>query len=118
MRGSSSTPDLSAIDCPYLDLLPFLGIFAPDFRALLKAIATACLRFFNFFRPPDFSVPCLYSCITFLVFARPFVDDEDERLDEDRLLDDVFLAIIHPHSLDTSRRSIVSLRHESRRASI
>jgi hypothetical protein len=66
---------------PNYDLLFFFGILAPDFRASLSAIATACLRLFTLLRPPDFNVPSLYSCITFLVFARPFVAGEDFFLD-------------------------------------
>src|SRR5579884_2564311 len=46
----------------------FGGTFAPDRRASLRAIAIACLRFLTFFRPPDFSCPCLYSCMTFPTF--------------------------------------------------
>jgi hypothetical protein len=57
----------------YLDFC-FLGIRAPDFLASFNAMATACLRLFTFFLPADFKVPCLYSCITFSVFARPFED--------------------------------------------
>jgi len=60
---------------PFYDLDFFGGIFAPDFRASLKAIATACLRLVTFLRPPDLSVPVLYSCMTFSVFARPFVTE-------------------------------------------
>jgi hypothetical protein len=69
------------------DLLFFFGILAPDFRASLSAIATACLRLFTFLRPPDFNVPSLYSCITFSVLARPFAAGDD------RFLDVFFVAI-------------------------
>src|SRR3984885_2052836 len=79
-------PEILSPEFFFHDLLFFFGILAPDFRASLRAIATACLRLFTFLRPPDFSVPSLYSCITFLVFARPFVAD-------DRFLDAVFFAI-------------------------
>jgi hypothetical protein len=65
------------IELPGYDLLFFLGILAPDFRASLSAIATACFRLCTFLRPPDFNVPSLYSCITFLVLVRPFVAGED-----------------------------------------
>ncbi len=65
----------------------FFGILAPDFRASLNAIATACMRLVTFLRPPDFNVPVWYSCITFLVLERPFVADEDR-------LEDVFVAIV------------------------
>jgi hypothetical protein len=51
----------------------FFGIRAPDFRASLKATATACLRLATFFPLPDFSVPSLYSCMTFLTLLLPFV---------------------------------------------
>jgi len=97
---------------PYA-LLFFLGILAPASRASLRAMATACLRLVTFLRPPDFSVPCLYSCITFSVFARPLVDDEV------RFLEAVFFAI-GLHWLDTGRAESVSTRgvvrcHQSRR---
>jgi len=69
------------------DLDFFLGIFAPDFRASLNAMATACLRLFTFFLPPDFSVPCLNSCITFSVLPRPLLADDE------RFLEVVFLAM-------------------------
>jgi hypothetical protein len=39
-------------------------------------------------RPPDFSVPVLYSCMIFSVFARPFAAGED------RLREEVFRAMI------------------------
>jgi hypothetical protein len=52
---------------------PFLGILAPERRASLNAIATACFRLATFFLPPDFSSPDLYSRITFFTLARPFV---------------------------------------------
>jgi hypothetical protein len=60
----------------FFEELFFLGgaTFAPDLRASLNAIATACLRLFTFARPPDFNWPCLYSCITFLTFAFPLAD--------------------------------------------
>ncbi len=44
---------------------------------------------------------CLCSCITFAVFARPFVDDDD------RFFDDVFSAM-DPPSLDTLQPRLVS----------
>ena len=47
---------------PYFDF--FLGILAPELRASLSAIATACLRLFTFFPLPDLRPPCLYSLIT------------------------------------------------------
>ena len=50
----------------------FFGILAPDLRASLNAIATACLRLRTFLPLPDRSVPCLCSCITFSTFPRPF----------------------------------------------
>ena len=53
---------------------PFFGIFAPDCRASLNAIAIACFGLVTFFLPPDFSSPSLYSCITFFTLPRPFVD--------------------------------------------
>jgi len=52
----------------------FFGIFAPDLRASLSAIATACFFLVTFFPLPDFSVPSLCSCITFPTFDRPFAD--------------------------------------------
>jgi hypothetical protein len=79
-------------------LLPrFFGILAPASRASLKAIAIACLGFFTLPPLPDFKVPCLYSCMTFCTFPRPFVD-ELLRLDED-LVADFFVAIAPPRQL-------------------
>ena len=46
----------------------FLGMRAPDLRASLNAIATACLRLVTFLPLPDFRVPCFFSCITFSIF--------------------------------------------------
>jgi|ERR1700677_3793844 hypothetical protein len=74
------------------DLDFFWGIFAPDFRASLNAIATACLRLLTFFLPPDLSVPYLYSCMTFSVFARRLV--APLVADDERFLEEVFLAIV------------------------
>jgi hypothetical protein len=51
----------------------FLGILAPAWRASLRATATACLRFVTFCPLPDFSVPSLYSCITFSTLPLPLV---------------------------------------------
>src|ERR1044071_2166941 len=50
----------------------FLGIRAPALRASLNATATACFRLETFFPLPDFRVPCLYSCMTFLTLRVPF----------------------------------------------
>jgi hypothetical protein len=66
-------------------LAPFFGIFAPDLRASLNPIAIACFGFLTFFLPPDFSSPCLYSCITFCIFFLTVrfdfgLDPDDERL--------------------------------------
>lgn len=52
---------------------PFRGIFAPDRRASLSAIAIACFRLFTFRPLPDRSLPCLCSLITRLTFRRPLV---------------------------------------------
>jgi hypothetical protein len=57
-------------------LLFFLGIFAPDFRASLRAIATACFLLVTFLPLPDLSVPSFFSFITLWTFARPFDEDE------------------------------------------
>jgi hypothetical protein len=54
----------------------FLGIFAPDFRASLSAMATACLRLLTFLPLPDFSVPDLCSFITLRTLLLP-LDDAD-----------------------------------------
>jgi hypothetical protein len=51
------------------DLLFFLGTFAPDFRASLRAMATACLRLFTFLPLPDLSLP---SFITLWTLRFPF----------------------------------------------
>jgi len=58
-------PDL-AVDFLVAFLAPFRGgTSAPARRASLNAMAIACFGFFTFLRPPDFSSPCLYSCMTF-----------------------------------------------------
>lgn len=61
-------------------------------------IAIACLRLFTLRRPPDFSLPCLYSCIalpTFFLALEPYLRRPEllELLDEelDRL--DFFFAL-------------------------
>lgn len=51
--------------------LRFGGTFAPERRASLNPIAIACFRLLTFFLPPDFSSPCLYSCITLPTLALP-----------------------------------------------
>jgi hypothetical protein len=60
-------------EAPPFDVGFFLGgaTFAPELRASLKAMATACLRFLTLARPPDFNWPCLYSCITLPTLAIP-----------------------------------------------
>ena len=78
----------------FLFLLLFLGIFAPDRLASLSAMATACLRFFTFLPLPDFNSPCLYSCMTFLVLARPLDFEDLVFLEAVRLLEEVFLAMV------------------------
>lgn len=42
----------------------FRGILAPDLRASLSAMATACLRLVTFLPLPDFNVPSFFSFIT------------------------------------------------------
>ena len=49
----------------------FLGIFAPDFRASLRAIAMACFRLFTLWPLPDLRVPCFFSLITLAIFRFP-----------------------------------------------
>ena len=49
----------------------FLGIFAPDRRASLSAMATACLRLFTFLPLPDFSFPCFFSFMTLWIVRFP-----------------------------------------------
>ena len=44
---------------------------APDRRASLSAMATACLRLRTFDPDDDFNVPRLYSRITFFTFFLP-----------------------------------------------
>jgi len=60
----------------------FLGTFAPDFRASLRAIATACLRLFTFFPLPDFSVPCLCSFMTLWILRFPLLLVRDVEWDD------------------------------------
>src|SRR5205085_7629554 len=79
----------------FLAEAPFFGIFAPASRASLSAIAIACLRLFTFLRPPDFNSPCLYSCITFLTFDRPFPLD-------------FFVATRPPLMVDATKAGFVS----------
>src|SRR5581483_5000470 len=81
---------------PFFLAAPFFGILAPDSRASLSAIATACLRLATFLRPPDFSWPCLYSCMTLPTLARPLVD-ADFFLPVD---DDFLVAINSPLPLE------------------
>jgi hypothetical protein len=51
-------------------LLLFFGTLAPDLRASDSPIAIACLRLLTFLPlRPDFSWPCLYSCIALLTFC-------------------------------------------------
>lgn len=59
------------------DFLFFLGIFAPDLRASLRATATACLRLLNFLPLPDFSVPSLCSFMTLWAFLLLAESDDD-----------------------------------------
>src|SRR5258708_39337896 len=48
------------------------GMRAPDRRASLSAMATACFRFRTFPPEPERRVRCLYSRITLLTLPRPF----------------------------------------------
>src|SRR5690242_21361494 len=50
-----------------------LGMRAPERRASLSAMATACFRFFTFFPEDERSDFRLYSPITFLTFRRPLL---------------------------------------------
>jgi hypothetical protein len=71
----------------------FGGMSAPERRASLNPIAIACLGFFTFFLPPDFSSPCLYSCITFSILLRTVRFDFGPEPDEVRFLElDFFLV--------------------------
>jgi len=55
-----------------------LGIFAPDLRASLNAMATACFRLVTFLPLPDLSVPSFFSFITLWILRFPFeLDDVD-----------------------------------------
>src|SRR5579863_6290284 len=49
----------------------FLGILAPERRASLNAIATACLRLFTFFPLLDLSFPSLCSFMTLWILRFP-----------------------------------------------
>jgi hypothetical protein len=49
-----------------------LGTLSPSRRASEMPMAIACLRLFTERRPPDFSWPCLYSCITLPIFFEAF----------------------------------------------
>src|SRR5258708_38289432 len=48
------------------------GMRAPDRRASLSAMATACFRFRTLPPEPERRVRCLYSRITLLTLPRPF----------------------------------------------
>src|SRR5207253_6335104 len=77
MLLSSCCPDRPNVPwaAAYFDLLDdfFLGMRAPDLRASLSATATACLRLVTFLPLPDFRLPSLNSCITFLTFPLPLL---------------------------------------------
>jgi hypothetical protein len=71
---------LSGVLCVYLAVL-FFGTLSPSRRASLSPIAIACLRLLTVFPDrPDFSVPCLRSCIarsTLLCAFFPYFAIED-----------------------------------------
>jgi hypothetical protein len=69
----------------------FFGIFAPDFLASLRAIATACLRLVTFLPLLDFSVPSFFSFITLWILFFPL----ESELEEDRCVVDL-VAINSP----------------------
>jgi hypothetical protein len=48
-----------------------LGTLAPDLRASLRAIATACFRLLTFLPLPDFKVPLLCSFMTLWILRSP-----------------------------------------------
>jgi hypothetical protein len=61
-------------------------------------MAIACFRLFTFFLAPDFSCPCLYSCIVFSIFLRTVrfdfgPDPEEVRLLEADLFDPLLLLV-------------------------
>ena len=49
----------------------FFGILAPERRASLRAMATACLRLVTFFPLLDFSFPCFCSFMTLWILLLP-----------------------------------------------
>src|SRR5215468_5432114 len=61
--------------------LPFRGMCAPDRRASLSAIATACFRFRTLPPERERSEPCLYSRITLRTLARPLPRWDERRLE-------------------------------------
>ncbi len=73
--------------------LPAAGIFAPDRRASLNPMAIACFRFFTFLRPPDFSSPCLYSCMVLCIFFLTVFFDLGSDPDDDRFREADFLEV-------------------------
>src|SRR5437870_1212701 len=74
-----------------------LGIFAPDRRASLRAIATACLRLFTFLPLPDFNWPCLCSFMTLWILRLPFEPEREPECDED------FVAMVPRYRLAWAR---------------
>src|SRR5579863_7175820 len=75
MSAAASIRQLFFFEADFFEADFFLGAtFAPDLRASLNAIATACLRLFTLARPPDFNWPRLYSRMTLPTFAFPLAD--------------------------------------------
>jgi hypothetical protein len=74
MAGAAQRPRVTRASQHYFF---FLGTFAPDFRASLRAIATACLRLFTFLPLPDLNVRCLCSFMTLWILRFPLLPVRD-----------------------------------------
>ena len=73
MAGAAQRPRVTLASYCFF----FLGTLAPDFRASLRAIATACLRLFTFLPLPDLNVPCLCSFMTLWILRFPLLAVRD-----------------------------------------
>jgi hypothetical protein len=83
-----------AVDFFLVDFFSGGGTFSPACRASLSAMAIACFGFFTFRLPPDFSSPCLNSCMTLPTFRRAPGDCFLDELFENAFFETDFLAAV------------------------